>query len=224
MNSFLGVFNAFIFNSYHRRWLGVQRSLFIVSGCLFLAGWVWWQQWRFSNLFALIFLGLFALLLIAYRIAKRQGYARFRRDPDAVKPTGESPHMPAGKRFEIYATGIFAVENRADYALLRPTSIWRTPQGDVAIMVERAQEQFLYEFLLPGSMDKIECGHLLFGPRPLPSLALTFGSTWGPQFSDHDRTHVAGNRRDLDPIDKTIYLTFNDLEIMPAVWRSLLKI
>ena len=223
MNLF-GAFNQFIFTTYHRRFLAIRYSTYLQLLLPILAGWVWWQQWRWSNEFAMATLVLFLVLLVAYRIAHHMGYARFKRDKHAQMPVGDTPRMPAEKRLEIFATGLFANELRTDTVFLRPTKVWQMTHGDVGLMVMQSKKRYLYEFLLPDMIKKVESGHLLFGTKPLPSLAIHFGSTWGPKFAEHDRTYVAGTSQSLEPDSKLIYLTFEQPEQMPAVWRTLLDI
>ena len=131
--------------------------------------------------------------------------------------------MPAEKKYDIRSTGVFADEKGEATVLLRHAKIWRMPRGDVALMVEERPGEFVYEFILPSSLAEIKRGRLLFGNKPLPTLKITFNSTWGPKFANHDRTMVAGITPNVKAVKKIIHLSFTDVDTLQKVSGTLIK-
>jgi hypothetical protein len=219
----IGRLYSFIFITYHKRFLGFRRSTYLQILILYLAGWAWWQQQPWSNPLAIVFLVVFLLVGVAYRWVRRKGYTQFSADPKWQEPAFSAPTLPIDKHYDIRTTGIFGVAEREEYTLLRPANMWYMSRGELALMVRQPQKKFLYEFVNPQLIESIRGGTLLFGKNPLPTLAIKFGSTWGPKFADHDRTMIAGTPLEVEPIGKTIYLTVEDESLLPLMWRSLLN-
>ena len=197
--------------------MGIRRSLLVRGFPLLL------------SLFALAVTGDVMLLLIGlaftlllqllWTVVRRAGYTRFQ--PDNAPPPAAQLYLPAEQRINVRTTGVFSIVDREDRLFLRTAQIWRVALGDHAIMVAIAPKRYRYEFINRGDMEKIESGHLIFGPQPLPTLAVTFGSTWGPHYAQVQRAYYVNPDEPPPPMRKTIYLTFEDEETRQRVWQSL---
>jgi hypothetical protein len=219
----LGRLTAFIFITSHRRILGISYSFFVKIIFPVLAFWAWWQQQPWSNPVAIGLLVAGLLVYLGYWYMRRRGFTFFVASEKATLAANVKG-LREEQRQLLRTTGMFAVEEMKDYVFLRNAQMWLMPGGDVAIMVAYKQKKFLYEFITSGMARAVVPGHLLFGPEPQPTLALTFGSTWGPEFSKFDRTYVVGMEPGAPPNEKTIYLSFeSEGEMLPA-WKTLMGV
>ena len=214
----LGPLFAFVFINDHKRFLGIRRSHLIRLLPLGLG----LLAYALNRAVALLLIGLFLTLLLYlfWRQVRRSGYTRFR--PDGEPAPTEKQQLPNEQRIDMRATGVFSIVDREDHMFLRTAQMWRVPIGDYAIMVAIAPKRYRYEFLNRGDLEQIESGHLLFGSHPLPTLAITFGSTWGPRYAQYQRAYYVHPDESPPPMRKTIYLTFADEETRRRVWQSLL--
>ncbi len=213
----LGHLFAFVFVNDHKRLVGIRRSL-LVRGAPLLAGLVGLVVTRRLTLL-LVGLALTLLLQLLWNVVHRAGYTRFR--PDNTSPPTTRVYLPAEQQIKVRATGVFSIADRQDRMFLRTAQIWRVALGDHAIMVAIAPKRYRYEFINRGDVQKIESGRLIFGPQPLPTLAVTFGSTWGPRYAQVQRAYFVHPDEMPPPVRKTIYLTFEDEETRQRVWQSL---
>ncbi len=175
-----GPLYAFLYYTVQHRILG-----FTLSGWLKNLGFLFSllaliQRW---SIFWIAFGVVLAIVVRGiYWYAKRDGYIRF-------LPIEDQTSLPAKRladkdKISIRATGKFSVKDWEDYVLRRPAECWRVPIGDHAIMVEQSPGRYIYQFIQPGSVDRIESGLFCFGSKPEPALAITFYSTWGPDSED----------------------------------------
>lgn len=213
----LGHLLAFVFVNDHKRFMGVRRSL-LVRGAPLLAGLVGLAA---TSRLALLLVGvaLTLLLHLLWTAVHRAGYTRFR--PDNAPPPAAQVYLPAEQQINVRATGVFSIFDREDRMFLRTAQLWRVALGDHVIMVAIAPKRYRYEFVNQGDVEHIESGHLIFGPQPLPTLAVTFGSTWGPRYAQVQRAYYVHPDESPPPVRKTIYLTFADEETRQRVWQSL---
>lgn len=213
----LGHLFAFVFVNDHKRLMGIRRSLLVRAAPLLL-GLVGLIVIRRLGLF-LAGAALTLLLHLLWTAVHRAGYTRFR--PDHAPTPAVQVYLPAEQRIDVRATGVFSIVDREDRMFLRTAQMWRVALGEHAIMVAIAPRRYRYEFINQGDVEKIESGHLIFGPQPLPTLAVTFGSTWGPRYAQVQRAYYVHPDEMPPPVRKTIYLTFADEETRQRVWQSL---
>jgi hypothetical protein len=160
---------------------------------------------------------------VLYWKVKRDGYIRFLRAAD--RPDRE-PHdfLADNEKVTALATGSFSVSNHEAYVLQRPAEYWRVPIGDHAIMVEREPGKFLYQFVQAGSLQNVEGGYLIFGRQPQEALAITFLTTWGPEFSEiTPRQFMPSSNHTPAKLERKIYLTFSNAFDREMVWHNLLR-
>lgn len=170
---------------------------------LFLALWVRWLYWR----------------------AARAGYSKFIADEAAVIPTAQLDPLPANRRAQLRATGTFGLNDREEYVLLRPAEYWQVPLGEHIVMVQSGQGRFLYQFFSASTLQEVQRGWLIFGSRPLDTLAVTFLGKWGSSSGDYGRAFYvgAGDDSDANLKKQTIYFTFQDSKEQEAVWHTIVS-
>lgn len=214
----LGRFYAFVFVNDHKKWGGIKRStvlkwLPVLGGC---AGTLLSQ----TILPFIIGLSLALIWHLLWRTVNRTGYVLFVADKTFTPPS--STPLPVDQPIPIHATGVFSLKEREDRLFLRTAQIWRTGLGDYVLMVSAAPDRYRYEFINRGELQKIEPGQLLFGTKSLPSLAVTFASSWGPHHAEAENSYYVGRGTPPPPTPKTIYLTFDSQTPQQLVWQSLL--
>ncbi|RMG99802.1 MAG: hypothetical protein D6706_05065 [Chloroflexi bacterium] len=177
-----------------------------------------------------VFALLIALLLAAsvrilYWQAQRDGYTRFVPRKTPWLPPEKLNPLKANERVPLRATGIFSLNDREAHVLLRPAHYWQVPLGDHIVMVEQVPGKYLYQFFNGTNLQEIRHGWLIFGPEPIPSLAVTFMVTWGPEYSDQVRFYyVDGGQQERPPTTRrTVYFTFEQPEKLEAVWHTMVQ-
>lgn len=217
---FLGHLYAFVFINDHKKWAGIKRStllkwLPILLGC---AGTLIWRA-----ILPLILGVLLSIVWqITWRIVNRTGYVLFIPEKEFVPPSPSLTTLLVDQQLPVRATGVFSVKEREDRLFLRTAQLWRTGLGDHVMMVTAAPGRFRYEFINHSDLETVKPGQLLFGAKSLPSLAITFGSTWGPRYAEAENSYYVGRGTLPPPIKKTVYLTFDTEEAQQTVWQSLL--
>ena len=200
-----------------RRW-GVRLADGVQWLPLLLALFVLLTRWPTALVWLLLLGALFTRL--AYWRAGRAGYSQFVAAPDAF--LGKTAVLPQlEEQIAIRATGPFAVATQTEQLLLRPGHYWRMPRGEHAVMVAQRPGQFLYQFMEPEMITAVQPGWLLFGTTPLPTLAVTFCTRWGPDFTDETRAYYVRDEREIPCQERTIYLTIEAEDDYQAVWASL---
>lgn len=216
-----GVLYAMAYFTVHRRFLGPRLSTWLKWGPLILALVSWVGRWPVYW----VFLGLiwFLVAQIFYWYAKRKGYIRF------LPAADNSQHHSGGslsnnQKVNTLATGTFSVSSHAAYVLLQPAEYWQVPVGDHAIMVQHQPGKYLYQFIQPGALRSVKAGYLVFGRRPREALAISFLTTWGPEFGQNAPQQFSpGSNHTPARLEQTIYLTFQDIDDCRLVHNNLLQ-
>lgn len=229
-----GLLYAFLHFTTQHGLLGVSLSGWLKFLPLLLGVLAWLNGWGLAWIVAGLLLAVAARLL--YWRAKRNGYIRFLARPGRSAPAAVPP-LADYEKIAVRATGRFSVAEREEYILQKPADYWRVPLGVLrsganAFMVQHAPGRYLYQFIQPGTLLTIQSGLLLYGRRPPLALALTFLSTWGPEFaSSPNRVPSRGQESDSRPslngsaarLQRQIYLTFPNEQAQAAVWNNLLR-
>ncbi len=209
---------AFAFVTTLRRVLGLPLSRWFSLGL-----WLVVLVTPWTRLWPLAIAALAALFLLRqlYRRARRRGYATFtplKNWPDV----SDVALLPGEVRIPVRATGIFSAGRHEHDVLLRPGSCWHIPLNEHAIMVESGPGRYLYQFIQPGFLEKVEIGHFLFGSDHFPGLKITFHTDWSPQLDFSGIAYyIGGGREQIGRLKRTIYLTFDNEADWLAVWKSL---
>lgn len=216
----LGRAFAFAYHTNRRRFSGYSLSSWFkfLIWTLLLAAFV--QRWSAATLLLLLLLAM--VTQIFYWRAGKLGYHRFVAGDTAVSPI-EAPPLARNRRIPLYASGLYAVADRAQQLLLRPAEYWVSARGEHGVMVRHDDGKYLYQFFRSETLQKVQVGWLLFGKAPLPTVAITFRQTWGPEYTDNITTYMVGGGEKENGKGKsvTIYFTFTDTAVQNQVWRSL---
>ncbi len=221
---YLGRALALAYITQRRSFLGVSWAGWLKLGALALLLAAWLLHWPGSVVLAVFALAVWVWL--SYWQARRMAFNKFVVDKTAGPLTESSlPLLHPHHRVPLYASGIFAVQDRASFVLLRPAEFWYAPLGDYIIMVEQFPQSYLYQFFDAQTLLQVQAGWLLFGKRPLPTLALTFLEQWGEAGAEA-RAHTLENTipapKEKRP-QRTVYLTFDTRERLNLVWRAIQK-
>lgn len=163
------------------------------------------------------------IVFVLYWRARREGYIHFLLGREAT-PSRDA-QMPAdNEKIRVWATGHFSVTGKESYLLQRPAAYWRVPLGDHAIMVEQEGGGYLYQFIQPGALEEVTPGLLLFGTRPHKALAVSFLTTWGPEFEEANFAFFTPSKNSSKAkFKRTVFLTFSSEMEQQAVWLNLLR-
>jgi hypothetical protein len=218
---FTGVIYALAYFTAHNSFLGLRWSGWIKWTILIFTVAAWIGRW--SRYWVIIGAVLYLIVLFFYWRVKRQGYIRFLAA--RKQPSQEAGYYLADNRkVKALATGAFSVSRHQAYVLQKTAQYWRVPVGDHAIMVEHEPGKFLYQFIQAGALQRVESGFLIFGRRPQEALAVTFLTTWGPEFGDTSpRQLMAGTNHTPAKLEQTIYLTFEDTADRRLVRQNLMR-
>ena len=178
---------------------------------------------RWPRLWLLAWLFLYAIIRLAFWMARKNGYIGFIRLTDRDSLSHGQP-LADGQKVIVWATGLFSVEGLEEYVLLLPTAYWRFPTGDHVLMVEYRPGRYLYQFIQPGALRRIEAGQLIHGIQPRRALEITFLTTWGPKPVEVSfNFFTAGENSHLVELQRTIYVVFRTEEEQESVWRNLTR-
>jgi hypothetical protein len=218
--AYLGRALAFTYRTKQRHLLRIPVSSWIMVVPLALAvsalvlGW----GWGWVGFFILLWLGT----RFSYWRAWKMGYNQFVPDQrPTVMQTNQA--LPPNQKIAAHASGTFAVSGRQETVLLRPCQFWYMPLGDYVIMVQRGPERFLYQFFRPDTLLAVQKGWILFGDRPLDTVAITFLETWGSEQKNNELQYIIGGgpvAQDRLP-PRTIYLSFTAAADIGPVWAAL---
>jgi hypothetical protein len=209
---YLGAAYAFTYWAGQRRFLGVTLQgwlKFLAWGLLFVALIGRWGGWLLGGTAVFLF-----WLYLSFWRAKQAGYSQFVPARAAGSPVGNGAGLPPYTRQPLQATGLYSVLEFDKFVLLRPAEYWRVPLGQQIVMVEQRPKRYLYQFFNGESLQHVEKGWLIFGLRPLPTLAITFISAWG------ERSSASGSRREAGQ-SLTIYLSSPHEADLMVVWRTI---
>jgi len=169
--------------------------------------------------------GLFLVLSVSTfsRRARKDSYVSFITLNAPFAP-GEVAAIKDNQKISVTATGLFSVSDKEAYLLQRPANYWRVPVGDHAIMVEHQPGRYMYQFIQPGTVQEIKSGFLIFGVRSHIALALTYLTTWGPEFADGGTGRFTPSQNgNTGRMQRTIYLVFTNDGDRLAVRSNLLR-
>ncbi len=215
---YLGAMYSLIHWTDTHKVLGLRASSLIrlFSATLPILAWI--QRWnRVGLILALLF---FFWIQFSYWRGRRSGYYRFIAENVELLSTSKSTPLQTNKHIPVCATGIFSLKDWESNVIFRPAEYWQVALGDHAFMVQHEPGRYLYQFISAKLMQDLQKGWLLFGSQPSPALAITFLSTWGPEFSD-DNFSLLGKDKPVEKL-RTIYLSFDNKEHEEAVWNNLL--
>ncbi|MBK8989305.1 MAG: hypothetical protein IPM39_25115 [Chloroflexi bacterium] len=145
----------------------------------------------------------------SYWRAQKAGYSRFVPDTNGRFVPDASASLRPYQRAALQATGVYHVTELSQAVLLRPAEYWQAPLGQHIVMVEHRRQKYLYQFFDARTLQQVQKGWLIFGVRPLDSLAVTFVSAW------------VGD--EVKPVVETIYFSFADAAGQTAVWQTIIK-
>lgn len=200
---YLGLAYAVTFWTSHKSFLGASLqgwikflALMLLLGSLLFR----WGVWEIGG--TAVFL---VWLHFSYWRAKKAGYSKFIPDETGQFPPGVglSPYQ----RTAVWATGVYHVTEFSKFVLLCPAEYWQVPLGQHVVMVQHRRQRYIYQFFHWRTLRQVQKGWLIFGSRPLDTLAVTFESAW-----------VEDGK---EPEIRTIYLSFADVEGQTAVWNTI---
>ena len=216
-----GVLYGLAYFTTQRSFLGIRLSAWLKWAILIFIVVAWFGRWPIY--WPIIGGVLFVIVQLFYWIVKRRGYISFFAiGEQSNEEVGEL--LPDNHKVKAWATGIFSVSRHQAYVLQKSAEYWRVPVGDHAFMVEHQQGKFLYQFVQVGALQRVETGFLIFGRRPQEALAVTFLTTWGPEFGDTSpRQLMAGSNHTPAKLGRTIYLTFANTADRHLVRQNLMR-
>ena len=185
---------------------------------LFLFG--WWRNWPAGALALLLLL----VVWINYSLwrARRDNYMRFVPAGGPLPQDNGLVSLPPNQKVPVRATGLFSVSGRENNLLLAPATYWRVPLGEHVLMVEEQPGKYLYQFFGARNLQNIQPGWLLYGAKPIESLAVSFLAQWGPEYTRFGQVYETGDTSDLpSPKRVTVYLSTDDDEIRRSIWQTI---
>lgn len=217
--AYLGYMYFFTYETSRRRILGIRLRTLVFLLPLALLAWGWLRRTDWMLIVGTL---LLAWLLITYWRAGSQGYYRFVPDMDqSLPPEGELAGLEENEHVDVLATGLFSVERREANVLLQPAEYWQVPLGDHAVMVKLGPERFLYQFFNATTLQSVRHGRLIHGPSPQRALAVTFLSSWGPEFATGPRFYLFDLPGEEPQKQRTVFLSFHNAVQERAVWHNI---
>lgn len=212
---------AFLYWLNRRSFLGIRFSTMArwLPILALLVGWV--SRWPAAVLVALL-VGIIWLNYSLWR-AKRDNFNRFVPAGTSVMDAGNLVPLPPNQKVPVEVTGLFSTSGRDNKLLLCPAHYWRVPLGEHVIMAEETPGKFLYQFFSGQSLQDAQQGWLLFGADPVETVAVTFLSRWGPEYTRFGQAYEDGREDSKPPRRVTVYLTIPDAEIRRAVWHTIIS-
>lgn len=184
----------------------------------FLIG--WWRNWAAGVLALLLLL----IVWVNYSLwrAKRDNYMRFVPAGAPLPEEAKLTPLPPNHKVPVRATGLFSISGRENNLLLAPANYWRVPLGEHVLMVEELPGKYLYQFFGARNLQNIQPGWLLYGAKPIESLAITFLAQWGPEYTRFGQVYETGDNSDLPPPKRiTVYLSADDETIRRSIWQTI---
>jgi hypothetical protein len=216
--SYLGRLYSLAFWATSHHFLGIRFSTLFrwLPVILLLFGWI--ERWPVWLLGVLLIATLW--IYLAFWRARRANYNRFVADETPLISPAELTPLPPNTHMAARATGLFSVTGRENNLLLQPAEYWQVPLGEHIVMVEERPGKYLYQFFNAPTLQEVRQGWLIFGRRPLASLAISFLSAWGPAYTNF-QIYELGDRVGPPPRKQTIYLTFEKDTDRRAVWHTI---
>ncbi len=179
--------------------------------------------WHWLVLVLLILAG--AALLALHAWAARRDYVLFTPETGQLIP--EPCALTPEDKVTVWATGRFAVENRAAF-FANLQAFWRTfATREHAVMALRTRSRFFllgqvpqeqlgmwYVFIPATALDEVTPGSMAFGTDCGPALRLGYRRIT----SDQDA------KKATKPMRETVYLMFRDEPARTRVWADLLPL
>lgn len=216
--SYLGRLYSLTFWATTHRFLGLYFSFLLKWLPVAFLFYAWVERASAWVLLALLIITLWTHL--TFWQARRANYNRFVAEETPLINTAELRPLPANKHVKTQATGLFSVTGRENNVLLKPAKYWQVPLGEHIIMVEERPEKYLYQFFNALTLQEVHQGWLIFGPRPLATLAISFLSRWGPAYTNF-QVYELGDRSGPPSRKQTVYLTFENEADRRAVWHTI---
>lgn len=185
---------------------------------LFLIG--WWRNWPTPLLTLLLLL----VVWVNYSLwrAKRDNYMRFVPAGEALPEENGATFLLPNQKVPVQATGLFSVSGRENTLLLAPATYWCVPLGDHVVMAEEQPGKYLYQFFGAKNLQSIQSGWLLYGSKPVETLAVSFLAQWGPEYTRFGQVYETGDNSDLPPPKRlTVYLSTDDETIRRRIWQTI---
>ena len=210
----------FIHRTETHKFLGMRISSLIrfLSFLLPLALWI--GGWDRSLL--LIGIIIFLWIQLSYWRARRSGYYRFLPDDSELLTIENPKQLSKKKRIKIHASGMFSLKDWEKNVVLVPAEYWQVPLGDHALMVEHKPGRYLYQFFNATTMQELKSGWLLYGTHPHPALAVTFLSSWGPEFNDDNISLLRKDNKNTPQKIRKVYLSFSNNGEEQAVLENMI--
>lgn len=219
--TYLGYFYWFAYQTSKPRIFGLRPRTLILLLPIAALIYGWLARWD-SLIMLLLALLLLALLLTYWRTG-RAGYFRFVPAAEQALPEGRLESLPPNARTPLRATGSFSVSSREEKVLLQPAEYWQVPLGDHVLMVRETADRFLYQFFKAETLQTVRQGWLLHGPRPQRALAVSFLSSWGPEFDIGNRFYLMETADEQPKKQRTVYLSFDDERHERLVWHNIVQ-
>lgn len=222
----LGFIYRFCYLTDNYNLLGIQVSRLVKLAALALFATAWLRRWGNGPVYAT--LALFLWLQFVYWRSRKLGYYRFVADETATPfshgvPQGTLAPLPNNQHVQFSATGGFSVKSMEKNILKQPAKYWQVPLGEHVMMVEYKPEHFLYQFFSSRTLQEIQHGCLIHGRTPQRALAISFLSTWGPEFAKVSQTLFGSEMEDAPKKKRTVYFSFDDAESETAVWHNIVE-
>lgn len=202
--------------------LGIRFITLVRWLPIFILLYGWLRRWPAE---VLVVLALF-IIWLNYSLwrAGRDNFNRFVSDGSTLMDATALEPLPQNQKIPIEASGLFSVSGRENNLLFRPADYWRVPLGEHVVMVEEKPGKYLYQFFSANSLQDIRSGWLLYGSRPVETLAVTFLARWGPEYTKFGQVYEDGDDSGLPPPKRiTIYLSTADAAIRQAIWHSIVS-
>lgn len=209
---YLGIAYLFTYRTSHHAFLGAtgQQWLQGLAAALLLAALL--LRWGQTAVAGAAFLWLW--LYFSYWRAKKNSYSKFVAGHVEIETDPSLAPLPPYERIPLWATGIYNVVDLEKFLLLHPAEYWQTPLGQHVVMVAHRRGKYLYQFFGQRNLRRVESGWLVFGLRPLPTIAVTFISTWAEAAAENSPIKRS------PPKPMKIFLSFPDEKGLTAVWHA----
>ena len=206
----------------YRTFLGLRLSSLARWLPVLLLAVGWLRMWPAPLLIALLFL----VVWVNYSLwrAQRDNYNRFVPDDESHADDAKWEVLGVNEKVNVTATGLFSVSGRDKSLLLHPATYWRVPLGEHVVMVEEQSGKYLYQFFNAHSLQALQSGWLLYGSRPVESLAVTFLARWGPEYTRFGQLPEDVAESDLPPPKRvTIYLSTSDEPLRQLIRQTIVS-
>jgi hypothetical protein len=163
-------------------------------------------------------------LYFSYWRANKTGYSKFVADGKMALPDGELITLPPNQKVPTKATGIYSVKDMDDFVLLQPAQYWQVPLGEHVIMLQLPDNSgYRYQFFNARTLQRVQKGWLLFGPKPQRTVAIVLLSEFGEAFVDQQTQFSFGKEKKRQGVKRTIYLSFANEQEETLVWHNIVN-